>query len=164
MRQTEEDFYHNFAATCFDLGADDFQLRLVVEFGPDRQQPNSVAGTRVYSDPDWCIYADTGPSLHGYISDMIRIAKLKPPTKPQRELYDIVHGCHEKLIPMVKPGLKIGELVKAQDAYMRAHGVDDICLSRSVSGHRSRSGRARDACYPAGLQRLGVQGRHGLCL
>ena len=132
---TEEDFYHNFAATCFDLGADDFQLRLVVEFGPDRQQPNSVAGTRVYSDPDWCIYADTGPSLHGYISDMIRIAKLKPPTKPQRELYDIVHGCHEKLIPMVKPGLKIGELVKAQDAYMRAHGVDDICLSRSVSGH-----------------------------
>ena len=94
-----------------------------------------MAGTRVYSDPDWCIYADTGPSLHGYISDMIRIAKLKPPTKPQRELYDIVHGCHEKLIPMVKPGLKIGELVKAQDAYMRAHGVDDICLSRSVSGH-----------------------------
>lgn len=122
-------------ATSGKLGADDFQLRLVVEFGPDRQQPNSVAGTRVYSDPDWCIYADTGPSLHGYISDMIRIAKLKPPTKPQRELYDIVHGCHEKLIPMVKPGLKIGELVKAQDAYMRAHGVDDICLSRSVSGH-----------------------------
>ena len=94
-----------------------------------------MAGTRVYSDPDWCIYADTGPSLHGYISDMIRIAKLKPPTKPQRELYDIVHGCHEKLIPMVKPGLKIGELAKAQDAYMRAHGVDDICLTMSVSGH-----------------------------
>ena len=119
----------------FDLGADDFQLQLVVEFGPDRQQPNSVAGTRVYSDPDWCIYADSGPSLHGYVSDMIRIAKLKPPTKPQRELYDIVHGCHEKLIPMVKPGLKIGELAKAQDAYMRAHGVDDICLTMSVSGH-----------------------------
>ena len=119
----------------FDLGADDFQLQLVVEFGPDRQQPSSVAGTRVYSDPDWCIYADSGPSLHGYVSDMIRIAKLKPPTKPQRELYDIVHGCHEKLIPMVKPGLKIGELAKAQDAYMRAHGVDDICLTMSVSGH-----------------------------
>lgn len=132
---TEEDFFHNYAAACFDLGSDDFALQLVVEFGPDRQQPNSVAGPRVYADPDWCIYADTGPSLHGYISDMIRIAKLKPPTKAQRELYDIVLGCHKALIPMVKPGLKVGELSKAHNEYMRAHGVEDICLSMSVTGH-----------------------------
>ena len=109
--------------------------KVVLGVGPDRQQPNSVAGTRVYSDPDWCIYADSGPSLHGYVSDMIRIGKLKPPTKAQQELYDIVHGCHKKLSPMVRPGLKLGEFVKAHDEYMRAHGVDDICLTMSVSGH-----------------------------
>ena len=134
-RTTEEDFYHNYAAASFDLGADDMVLQLVVEFGPDRQHPNSVAGPRVYSDPDWCIYADSGPALMGYVSDMIRIAKLNPPTQDQRELFDMSLNCHKTCIPMVKPGVKTSVISRAHDDFMREHGVADIALSMNTSGH-----------------------------
>lgn len=40
-RTTEEDFYHNYAAASFDLGADDMVLQLVVEFGPVWSSPLS---------------------------------------------------------------------------------------------------------------------------
>ncbi len=132
---SEEDFYHHYVAASYDMGADDFSLQLVVEFGPDHQQPNLVAGTRVYADPDWCIYADSGPTYKGYASDMIRIAKLSPPTPAQQELFDICLECHKACIPMVKPGTKVGDFSKAHDDYMRERGVADICLSINTSGH-----------------------------
>ena len=132
---TEEDFYHNYVAASYDLGSDDFSLQLVVEFGPDRQQPNVVPSSRVYSDPDWCIYADSGPTLKGYASDMIRIAKLKAPTKEQQELFDVCLNCHAACIPMVKPGTQVVDFSRAHDDYMREHGVADICLSMNTSGH-----------------------------
>ena len=132
---TEEDFYHNYAAASYDLGADDFALQLVVEFGPDRMQPNGVAGPRVYSDPDWCIFADSGPTLKGYASDMIRMAKLSPPTAEQQRLMDIVLEAHKLLQPMIKPGVKVKDLIEAEEEVMRRHGVADICMTMGIIGH-----------------------------
>ena len=132
---TEEDFYHNYAAASYDLGADDFALQLVVEFGPDRMQPNGVAGPRGYSDPDWCIFADSGPTLKGYASDMIRMAKLAPPTAEQQRLMDIVLGCHALVVPMIKPGTTFKEVVEASDNYMREKGADGFCMTIGLLGH-----------------------------
>ena len=132
---TEEDFYHNYVAASYDLGSDDFSLQLVVEFGPDRQQPNVVPSSRVYSDPDWCIFADSGPTLKGYASDMIRMAKLSPPTAEQQRLMDIVLGCHALVVPMIKPGTTFKEVVEASDNYMREKGADGFCMTIGLLGH-----------------------------
>ncbi len=134
-KTTEEEMYHEYVAASFDMGADDFEYQLIVEFGPDRPQPNCMPGARVYEDPDWCVFVDSGPSYKGYVSDMIRIGKLNPPTKAQQEFYDISLECHKQCIAMVKPGAKIGDLCKAHDDFMRAHGVEDICLTMNNAGH-----------------------------
>ena len=66
-KTTEEEMYHEYVAASFDMGADDFEYQLIVEFGPDRPQPNCMPGARVYEDPDWCVFVDSGPSYKGYV-------------------------------------------------------------------------------------------------
>ena len=132
---TEEEMYHTYTAACFDMGADDMEYILIVEFGPDRPQPNCMAGARVYENADWCVFLDSGPSLKGYVTDIIRIGKLSKPTKAQEDFYKISLDCHRACIAMVKPGVKIGDLCKAHDDFMRAHGVEEICLTMNNSGH-----------------------------
>lgn len=132
---TEEEMYHEYVAACFDMGADDFEYQLIVEFGPDRPQPNCMPGARVYENDDWCVFVDSGPALKGYVSDMIRIGKLSEPTKAQQDFYQISLDCHKTCISMVKPGVKIGDFCKAHDDFMRAHGVENICLTMNNSGH-----------------------------
>lgn len=132
---TEEEMYHEYVAACFDMGADDFEYQLIVEFGPDRPQPNCMPGARVYENDDWCVFVDSGPALKGYVSDMIRIGKLSEPTKAQQDFYQISLDCHKTCISMVKPGVKIGDFCKAHDDFMRAHGVENICLTMNNAGH-----------------------------
>ena len=132
---TEEDMCRDYMTACFDLGADDIEYLLIVEFGPHRRQPNCMPGTQVYERDDWCVFFDTGPSLKGYITDIIRIGMLAKPTPAQQAFYDISLACHRYCMEKVRPGVTIGEIVTAHDAFMRSRGVADICQTMSGGGH-----------------------------
>lgn len=134
-KTTEEDMFRDYIEASFDLGADDMEYILIVEFGPDRRQPNCMPGPRVYETDDWCVFFDSGPAYKGYVSDIIRIGKLSEPTKAQADFYKISVDCHRECIAKVKPGYKIGDLCKHHDDFMREHGVFDICLTVNSGGH-----------------------------
>lgn len=132
---TEEQFYHDYTLACFDMGADDMQDYLMVEFGPDRGQINCMPSSKVYENPDWCVFIDGGPALKGYTSDIVRIGKLTQPRPEQAKLYDLLYECHRVCIPKVKPGYKISALSKASDDFMYANNTADICVTMTRGGH-----------------------------
>lgn len=132
---TEDKFYHDYTVACFDMGTDDMPDLMIVEFGPERRQPNCMPGSKIYEDPDWCVFLDGGPSLKGYVSDIIRIGKLTEPRIEQKKFYDISLDCHKLCIAKVKPGYSINELCRNHDDFMIKYNVQDICQTMMSCGH-----------------------------
>lgn len=86
------------------LGADNYPGIPIVASGWRAALPHGRAGTKVVERGELVLF-DFGALVGGYHSDMTRMVCVGKPDAKQREVYDIVRGCMEAGIALMKGGV-----------------------------------------------------------
>jgi len=77
---------------------------------------------------------DCGVNLGGYLSDCGRTFVFGRPDDTQRKMYAALRDAHQRCREMLRPGVKIGEIFRAGQEEVRAHGYP-----RYTRGHFGHS-------------------------
>ena len=135
-KTTEREFYEIFAAEAFRLGADKMPP-LIVQFGQGRYvQLNCPPSNKVITNTKHdFIFADTGPSMKGYITDTIRMAVIGGMDEQQAELYKMVVDGLDNCLSLVEPGVPCAEISSKLDKMVADRGFDDVHWTKFWVGH-----------------------------
>jgi Xaa-Pro aminopeptidase len=86
------------------LGADEVSFEPIVAFGKHSSMPHHLSDKTVLKKGD-LILIDMGMKYKGYCSDMTRMIFTKPPTKEEKEIYNLVLKAQEFAIKNIKAGI-----------------------------------------------------------
>lgn len=136
---TELDLYRSIVMDYFRNGAER-SLLLGIRAGAERYpQGNCPPSSRPIRKGE-IILVDGGPICDGYFSDIIREGIFGPPTDRQRAMFDVARAACYAGAEMLKPGNRIGDLVKAVDAVMDSSPFAEFNAARGHCGHSIGTG------------------------
>jgi len=101
---TELDIAWKIKEFAHDFGADELSFDPIVAFGKHSSMPHHLPDKTLLEKGD-LILIDMGMKYKGYCSDMTRIIFTKPPTKKEKEIYNIVLKAQETAIKNIKAGI-----------------------------------------------------------
>ncbi len=99
----------------YAYGADGVSFDPIIAFGKNSSMPHHEPGNTKLKKGD-IVLVDMGMKYEGYCSDMTRIVFTAPPTKKQKEIYNLVLKAQEAAIKKIKAGIS----GKKADAFSRS--------------------------------------------
>lgn len=101
---TELDIVWKIKEFAHNLKTDDLSFDPIVAFGKHTAIPHHLPDNTVLKKGD-IILIDMGMKHKGYCSDMTRMIFTKPPTKEEKEIYNLVLKAQENAIKHIKAGI-----------------------------------------------------------
>ena len=98
---TELDIVWKIKEFAHFLGVEELSFEPIVAFGKHSSMPHHLSDKTVLKKGD-IILIDMGMKYQGYCSDMTRMIFTKPPTKEEREIYNLVLKAQESAIKNIK--------------------------------------------------------------
>lgn len=93
-------------------GSEEASFSFIVAAGPNGSMPHAVPGSRKVESGDF-VTMDFGCTVNGYRSDMTRTLAVGPPSRKQREVYDLVLKAQLAAMALIKPGAVCKDVDKA---------------------------------------------------
>ncbi|MDE3077785.1 MAG: aminopeptidase P family protein, partial [Chloroflexota bacterium] len=83
------------------------------------------------------VITELTPQAGGYYVQICRTLTLGPPSAEQKRSFDIFKRAADAAIGMIKPGVTVAEVAKAENDVFRAEGFGEYCSSKytRVRGH-----------------------------
>ncbi|MFA6918031.1 MAG: Xaa-Pro peptidase family protein [Candidatus Gracilibacteria bacterium] len=101
---TELDLVWKIKEFAHNLGVDELSFEPIIAFGKHSSMPHHLPDKTILKKGD-LILVDMGMKYEGYCSDMTRMIFTKPPTKEEKEIYNLVLKAQEFAIKNIKAGI-----------------------------------------------------------
>ena len=76
-----------------------------------------------------------GCAYHGYWSDQVRVFAVGRATEHQRHMYRVMHEAFERCFAMMRPGVPVGDVMRASLAVLEAGGAGPYAGRLGRIGH-----------------------------
>lgn len=130
---TEREVGRRLQHAMLEAGADEVGF-LMMTSGPGQYGRISGRPTDRRLQRGDLVWIDMGARVNGYWADFSRAAVIGTPTDPQRRMQELIGAATARGVERARPGVAVGEIVRACDDEMRRRG-ETITFAAGRVGH-----------------------------